>query len=99
MNNSNVSISKIDEGIEALEEQFMLPLERVGQDLIDNYKQLNEVLDSDRIRAIIVEQQAKLDSLKSELKSICLKAKGQWENSVDVISNNQNVIDDELSNI
>lgn len=96
---NNVSVAKIQSGIDYLESQFMKPLVMVGEQLIDNYTMMNQSLQSETINALIKEQQSKLDELKSELSSICNKAKGQMEDSSNIIQQNQANIDSDLGNI
>ena len=68
--NNNVSVTSIRQGIDYLESQFMNPLVMVGEQLIDEYQELNRVLQSQAINALIREQQNKLDSLKNDLNII-----------------------------
>lgn len=96
---NNVSVEKIQEGIDYLQDEFMRPLTAVGEELIEDYKVLNQSLQSEVINRLIVEQQNKLDSLKEELANICAKAKGEMEDSRTVISQNVSEIDDVLGNI
>lgn len=96
---NNVSVEKIQAGIDYLESEFMNPLVRVGEELIDNYTAMNRSLQSETIDALIIEQQSKLDELKNELSSICKKAKGQMEDSSNIIQQNQANIDSDLGNI
>ena len=96
---NNVSVEKIQEGIDYLQDEFMRPLTAVGEELIEDYKVLNQSLQSEVINRLIVEQQNKLDSLKEELANICAKAKGEMEDSRSVISQNVSEIDDVLGNI
>ena len=58
---NNVSVQKIQQGIEYLESEFMVPLTKVGAQLIDQYKDLNTVLNSETINRLIAEQENKLD--------------------------------------
>ncbi len=99
MNGNNVSVEKIQQGIDYLENQFMRPLEQVGEQLLDNYKEFNNALQSEAINRSIQEQQSKLDELRSELEKICAKAKGDMEESSSTVKQNQANIDDVLSNI
>ena len=96
---NNVSVEKINAGIDYLESEFMNPLVMVGEDLIENYTTLNQSLQSETINGLIKEQQTKLDELKSELSTICNKAKGQMEDSSNIIQQNQANIDSNLGNI
>ena len=96
---NNVSVEKIQAGIDYLESQFMKPLVTVGEELIDNYKALNQSLQSETINQLIQEQQSKLDELKNELSTICNKAKGQMEDSSNIIQQNQANIDNDLASI
>ena len=95
----NVSVDKIQQGIEYLESEFMAPLTKIGVQLIDEYKDLNGVLQSDAINSLIAEQQGKLDDIQKELTEICNKAKAAMDDSSKVIGENQGNIDDTLSNI
>ena len=97
--NSNVSVEKIQVGIDYLENEFMRPLVLVGEELIEEYRALNQSLQSESINNLIREQQSKLDSLKNDLKAICDKAKGEMEDSSKVIEQNQANIDESLGNI
>lgn len=96
---NNVSVQKIQEGIEYLEEEFMAPLVKVGTQLIDEYKELNAVLQSETIDRLIQEQQSKLDELQNDLTDICNKASAAMDDSSKVIGENQANIDDTLSDI
>ncbi len=95
----NVSVDKIQQGIEYLESEFMAPLTKVGAQLIDEYKELNGVLQSDAINSLVAEQQAKLDEIQNDLTDICNKARSAMDDSSKVIGENQENIDDTLSNI
>ena len=95
----NVSVEKIQEGIDYLESEFMSPLTKVGLDLLDEYKDLNSVLQSEAINSLIKEQQEKLDEIRTDLTDICNKAKSAMDDSSKVIGTNQGNIDDTLSNI
>ena len=44
-----VSVSELDNSIEFIRNQFMKPLETVGQSLIDQYKTVNTHLKSEEI--------------------------------------------------
>ena len=99
MNEYNVSVEKIKQGIEYLETEFTNPLVKVGTDLIDQYKDLNSVLRSETIDNIIKEQQSKLDELQAELKRISEKAQSTMDDSSRVIGENQSNIDETLGNI
>ena len=96
---NNVSVEKIQEGIEYLEDQFMAPLVKVGTQLIDEYKDLNAVLQSETIDRLIKEQQSKLDELQNDLTDICNKASSAMDDSSKVIGENQTNIDETLGNI
>ena len=96
---NNVSVEKIQEGIDYLQDQFMKPLVNVGEQLLEDYKSLNSVLKSSTIDELIVEQQNKLDSINDELNKICAKAKGEMEDSRTVISQNISDMDSTLGNI
>ena len=96
---NNVSVAKIQAGIDYLESEFMRPLVMVGEELIEDYKAMNQSLQSETINALIREQQSKLDELKNELSTICNKAKGQMEDSSNIIQQNQANIDSDLGNI
>lgn len=97
---NNVSVQKIQEGIEYLESEFMVPLTKVGAQLIDHYKVLNNnYLKSDTINKLIGEQENKLDELQNDLRDICNKAKTTMDDSSKIINENQVNIDDTLSNI
>ena len=96
---NNVSVQKIQEGIDYLESEFMVPLTKVGGQLIDQYKDLNTVLNSETINRLIAEQENKLDELQADLKDICNKAKTTMDDSSKIINENQVNIDDTLSNI
>lgn len=95
----NVSVEKIKQGIEYLESEFTNPLIKVGTQLIDQYKDLNTVLNSETINNLIKEQQQKLDELQSELKRISEKAQSAMDDSSRVIGENQNNIDETLSKL
>lgn len=95
----NVSVEKIQQGIEYLESEFTEPLIKVGTQLIDQYKDLNAVLDSDTIRNLIEDQQNKLDEIQSELKAISKKAQSAMDDSSRVVKENQANIDETLGNI
>lgn len=95
----NVSVEKIKEGIEYLETEFTNPLIKVGNQLIDQYKDLNAVLNSETINNLIKEQQSKLDDLQNELKRISEKAQSAMDDSSRVIGESQSNIDETLSNI
>ena len=99
MNNNNVSVSKIQAGIDYLEQEFMNPLVMVGEQLIDEYQMLNRVLQSQQINALIREQQSKLDTLKNDLKAICDKARVSMDDSSKVIQQNQSNIDSTLGSM
>ena len=99
MSEFNVSVTSIQGGIDYLEAEFMNPLVKVGEQLIDEYQQLNKVLQSQQINALIREQQTKLDNLKNDLKAICDKARTSMDDSSKVISQNQNNIDSTLGNL
>ena len=77
----NVSVEKIKQGIQYLEEEFTNPLIKVGTQLIDQYKDLNTVLRSETIDNIIKEQQNKLDELQAELKRISEKAQSAMDDA------------------
>ena len=96
---NNVSVEKIQEGIDYLQDQFMKPLVNVGEQLLEDYKSLNSVLKSPTIDELIVEQQNKLDSINEELNKICAKAKCEMEDSRTVISQNISDMDSTLGNI
>ena len=96
---NNVSVQKIQQGIEYLESEFMVPLTKVGGQLIDQYKDLNTVLNSETINRLIAEQENKLDDLQKDLRDICNKAKTAMDDSSKIINENQVNIDDTLSNI
>lgn len=97
--NSNVSVEKIQEGIDYLQESFMKPLVSTGQNIIDDYEMLNKYLHSEKIDVLIKEQKDKLDEIKRELETICNKAKGQMEDSSKRIKQNVANIDSNLGNI
>ncbi len=99
MSEFNVSVTSIQGGIDYLEAEFMNPLVKVGEQLIDEYQQLNKVLQSQQINALIREQQSKLDNIKNDLKAICDKARTSMDDSSKVISQNQNNIDSTLGNL
>ena len=99
MNNYNVSVKSIQQGIDYLETEFMNPLVLVGEQLIDEYQELNRVLQSQQINALIREQQTKLDALKNDLKAICDKARVSMDDSSKVIQQNQSNIDSTLGNL
>lgn len=95
----NVSVEKIKQGIEYLESEFTNPLVKVGTDLIDQYKDLNNVLQSETINKLIAEQQTKLDDLQAELKRISEKAQSAMDDSSRTIAEQQTNIDDTLSKL
>ena len=95
----NVSVEKIKQGIQYIEEEFTNPLVKVGTQLIDQYKDLNAVLRSETIDNIIKEQQNKLDELQAELKRISEKAQSAMDDSSRVIGENQSNIDETLGNV
>ncbi len=97
--NNNVSVTSIQQGIDYLESQFMNPLVMVGEQLIDEYQELNRVLQSQAINALIREQQSKLDALKNDLKAICDKARASMDDSSKVIHANQSNIDDTMGSM
>ena len=97
--NKKVSVQQIRAGKEYLEEQFLRPLEKVGETLIEQYRELSQVLNSENINKRIVEQQNKLDDLKNDFKKIFTKVSADMDTSSKVIAANQNVIDETLSNI
>ena len=94
----NVSVEAIQKGIDYLETEFMAPLTKIGENLIDEYTKLNENLNSEEIDKQIKEQQNKLDSIKDELERICNKAKVSMDDSSKKVAANQNIIDETLSN-
>ena len=96
---SNVSVEKIRQGIQYLEDEFMNPVVSTGEQVMDEYTALNQSLNSEQIATLIRDQQARLESLKSELKQICNNAITSIEQSNSIIKNNQTSIDDELSNV
>ena len=95
----NVSVEKIRQGIQYLEDEFTNPLMKVGAQLIEQYKDLNAVLNSDTIKNLIEEQQNKLDELQSELESISKKAQSAMDDSSRVVKENQANIDETLGQI
>ncbi len=95
----NVSVEKIQQGIEYMESEFMAPLTKVGLELIDEYRDLNSVLQSDAINRLIAEQQNKLDEIRNDLTDICNKAKTAMDDSSKVVGENQANIDDTLGHI
>ena len=97
MNDKNVSVKNIQEGIDYLQDQFMKPLVLVGETLIDEYRILNQSLVNQDIDRLIQEQQQKLDRLKNDLNAICEKAKTQMGESSEVVSHEQAGIDNTLS--
>ena len=97
--NNNVSVTSIQQGIDYLESEFMNPLVLVGEQLIDEYQELNRVLQSQAINALIREQQSKLDTLKNDLKAICDKARVSMDDSSKVIQQNQSNIDSTMGSI
>ena len=92
----NVSVQKIQDGIEYIENEFLSPLTKVGTDILDEYKDLNGVLQSEAIDKLIVEQQNKLDQIQTDLKDIVNKAKEAMSDSSRTINENQVNIDDTL---
>ena len=99
MNYNNVSVTSIQAGIDYLETEFMNPLVLVGEQLIDEYQELNRVLQSQAINALIREQQSKLDTLKNDLKAICDKARVSMDDSSKVIQQNQSNIDSTMGSM
>ena len=99
MNDKNVSVKNIQEGIDYLQDQFMKPLVLVGETLIDEYRILNQSLVNQDIDRLIQEQQNKLDNLKNDLNAICERAKTQMGESSEVVSAEQSGIDNTLSEI
>lgn len=97
--NKNVSVTSIQDGITYLEDQFMKPLVKVGQDLIDEYTIANKSLKSDAIDKLIKEQQNKLDEIQRQLTDICNRAKSSMDDSSKVIAQNQDAIDETLANV
>ena len=97
--NNNVSVTSIQQGIDYLESEFMNPLVLVGEQLIDEYQELNRVLQSQAINALIREQQSKLDTLKNDLKAICDKARVSMDDSSKVIQQNQSNIDSTMGSM
>ena len=97
--NNNVSVEKIQQGIEYLESEFMVPLTKVGGQLIEHYKDLNTVLESETINNLIKEQQNKLDELQVELKGICDRAKTTMDDSSNVIKESQVEIDETIAKL
>ena len=95
----NVSVEKIRQGIQYLEDEFTNPLMKVGAQLIEQYKDLNAVLNSETIKNLIEEQQNKLDELQSELESISKKAQSAMDDSSRVVKENQANIDETLGQI
>jgi len=95
----NVSVEKIQEGISYFQEEFTNPLVKVGEQLIDQYTDLNKVLQSEAIDRIIKDQQTKLGELQAELKRISEKAQSTMDDSSREITENQANIDETLANM
>ena len=99
MSTNVVSVEKIQEGIDYLENQFMNPLIKVGEQLIDEYRMLNQSLQSEEVDNLIARQQEELDKLRTDLESICEKAKSAMDDSQVTIQKNQANLNDTLSQI
>lgn len=97
--NNNVSVEKIQAGIDYLESEFMAPLINVGETLIDDFKIFNQHLGSDVIDAAIEELREKLDNTCEELSNICKKAKGEMEDSSETIEQRQAEIESNLEDV
>lgn len=98
MTENNVSVEKIQQGIDYLEGEFMKPLVDIGNSIIETYQDLNKVLKSDAIDKLIAEQKTKLEQIQTDLKKICDKAKTSMDDSSSVIKQNQQNIDSVLEN-
>ena len=92
-----VSVSELDNSIEFIHNQFMIPLENAGQSLIDQYKKVNTDLKSEEIDVLIKAQQDKLDSLRDSLNNIAKEFRESLTQSSDTILNEQNEINNILN--
>lgn len=90
--NNNVSVSAIKQAAQDLETEFMKPLERISEELIDTYKELNSSLQSETINSEIQKVQQKFSELKEEFRSICAKASAGMDESAAKIEQEQNII-------
>lgn len=99
MNDKNVSVKNIQEGIDYLQDQFAKPLVLVGETLIDEYRILNQSLINQDIDRLIQDQQNRLDKFKNDLNAICERAKNQMGESSDIVSHEQAEIDNTLSEV
>lgn len=96
MEEHNVSVEKIEDGIRYLEEDFMRPIVDMGELLIEDYKKLKGGLNDDgTIDQLILNQETALNEIKNEITAICNKARESMEDSNTVIKNNQETIIDE----
>lgn len=92
--NYAIQLSEINKSIDFLEDSFIRPLKTVGQDMINEYSLLNQVLNSASIRDSITEQQNKLDNMSADLETIFTKARASIEESSNKMAEQQAIIEE-----
>ena len=92
----NVSTSAIDDAIEYIQEDFIQPLIKVGENIVGEYEKANESLQSESITRSIRAQRFRIGELKRDLEAIFTKARQSAEESNDTIKKNQANIDDSM---
>ena len=96
MDGVSVTQTNINESIDYLKREFMQPLKRTGEDLIEENKILNIFLKNENIDAAIAEQQKKLNEMEEDLNSICEKAGVRMEESAATVGKNVAEITDSM---
>lgn len=96
MDGVSVTQTNINESIDYLKREFMKPLKITGEELIDEYRNLNMVLKNPGIDAAIADQQKKLNEMENDLNSICEKAGVRMEESAATVGKNVAEITDNM---
>ncbi len=101
MNDSKiVSVETLNETVDYLQTGFLKPLQDAGDLIQDVYIALGQrALINTDINRILEEQNNKFNALKESLDSICIKAKNAIQTSGDIISSEQQRINDTLGNM
>ncbi len=87
-NNVNVSVEAINDGIDFLEQEFLNPVLKRGENTIMEYEHLNQNLKSVEIDRIIADQKNRLEECKTEFQRIIAEARDAMGVSAQVVQAN-----------
>lgn len=95
---NTVDTESIDYTVDYIKESWTEPLFRIGENIIQSYKDIErDGIKNDEITKSILDQQQKINEMRTQLDNIFKHARGNMEDSNAEIKKEQAAINDEMT--